>query len=240
MPIRLALLASVALLAQTPTLLRWTPKEGDVVKTRTEATIRFAGNEAILSSIMLQKVIRVDPDGGYLVQATPSEGKVTMGGQDSPTGSLTVLTTYSAGGEVKEIRGEGLDATVYRMANLTNFHAPTKAVTVGEVWTSEGKNDPRTGAVAWKSDYKVVAEEEKNGIATLKMEVTARETEGSDVGKATGFVWVGKDGVVVRSEMTWTNVVVPGAPGPVNGKITQALLSKESAAAEPPATVTPG
>ena len=233
MPIRAVLLASLVTLAQGATVLRWTPREGDVVTTRTVATIRVIGTEATLASVMTQKVIRVDPDGGYLVQATPTEGKVTMGGQELPTGNITVLTNYGPNGEIREIRSEGMDAAGYRMANLTNFHAPVKAVAVGDSWTAEGKADAKTGTVPWKADYKVVAEEPKDGIPSLKMEVTARETEGSDAGKATGFVWVGKDGVVVRSELDWTNVAVPGAPGPVNGRIVQSLVSKESVPAVP-------
>ena len=233
MPIRAVLLASLLTLAQGPTVLRWTPKEGDVVKTRTVATIRVIGTEATLSSVMTQKVIRVDPDGGYLVQSTPSEGKVTMGGQELPTGNMTVLTNYGPNGEVREIRSEGMDAAGYRMANLTSFHAPTKAVAVGDSWTSEGKADPKTGSANWRADYKVLVEEPRDGVPTLKMEVAARETEGSEAGKAVGFVWVGKDGVVIRSELDWTNVAVPGAPGPVNGRIVQSLVSKESVPAAP-------
>ena len=228
MPIRAVLLASLATLAQGATILRWTPKEGDVVKTRTVATIRVIGTEATVSSEMTQKVIRVDPDGGFLVQATPTKGEVTMGGQVLPTGMMTVLTNYGPDGEIREIRSEGMDAAGYRMANLTNFHAPTKAVSVGDSWTSEGKADPKTGTVPWRADYKVVAEESKDGIPSLKMEIAVKETEGSEAGKATGVIWVGKDGVVVRSELDWINVAVPGAPGSVNGRIVQSLVSKET------------
>lgn len=226
MPIRAVLLASAALLAQGATTLRWTPKEGDVVKIRTEATLTVAGTEATMTSLNTHKVIRVDPDGSFLVQATPSEGKVRFGGEERASGGLTILTTYASNGDIKEIRNERIDATTYRMANLCEFHPPTKAVSVGDSWTSEGKGDPKTGAPAWKADYKVVGQETLLGAySCLKIELTkARETEGSDAGSVTGTFWIGEDGVFARSELVWTNVAVPGAPGPVNGKITRSRV----------------
>ena len=187
---------------------------------RTSGEFTMAGVQVSITALNEQKVLRVDPDGGYLVQATPLDGKVTMGGQEMSGKGVTTLTSYLATGEIKEIRGDQADATGYRMANLVNFHAPSKAVSVGESWTSEGKGDPKVGSVAWKADYKVVGEEAIGPFPTLKTEVTARETEGSSAGKVSGNIWVGKDGVTARSELTWTNIAVPGAPAAVNGKYT--------------------
>lgn len=211
--------------SQGPSPLRWTPKEGDELRFRTVAELSFGDNVATLSSVNTHKVIRVDPDGTYTVQATSSESKVTMLGQEMQGGGLTTITTYGANGEVREIRGDKIEATGYRMANLTNFHSPTKSVNVGDAWSSEGKSDPKTGAVAWKADYKVVGEETVGPYAALKLDVIVRETEGSDAGKATGSIWVTRDGIVARSELTWSNVAVPGAPTPVSGKVTLTRLS---------------
>ncbi len=220
MPIRAVVLLASVVLAQGGATLRWTPKEGDEMKYRTEGTLTVGGVEATITTLTDQKVIRVDPDGGFLVQATPLENKVKLGGQEMTGQGVASLTTYKANGEIKEIRGDKADATGYRMANLTNFHAPAKAVAVGDAWTSEGKADPTTGAVAWRVDYKVAGQETLGPFHAWKMDVTARETEGSEGGKATGSLWIGDDGVLVRSELTWSSVTVPGAPGPVNGRVT--------------------
>ena len=219
----LASLAAAAL-AQQGASLRWAPKEGDEIKYRTVGEMTVSGTQATLTAVNVWKVLRVDPDGGYLVQATPVEGKAVFQGTEVPMKGVTVLTNYGADGALKEIRSEKSDSTGYRMANLTSFHAPTKAVAVGDSWTSEGKADPKTGAVAWKADYKVVGEETIAPWAVVKIEVKARETEGSDAGSVAGSVWVMRDGIVVRSELAWTNLVVPGAPGPVSGKLTMTRI----------------
>ncbi len=204
--------------------LRWTPKEGDEIKYRTVAEMTIQGGTATITAVNSQKVIRVDPDGSYTIQATPGEGKVTFGGQEMAMRGVTTLTTCGPGGEIKEIRSDKSDAGSYRMANLTEFHAPTKAVVVGDAWSVEGKADPKMGSVGWKTDYKVVAEETVGAYPALKLDVTARETEGNDPGKAVGNLWVGKDGILVKSELTLTSLVVPGAPGPVSGKMTRTRL----------------
>ncbi len=210
---------------QGPATLRWTPKEGDELKYRTIAELTFQGSPATLTSINTQKVIRVDPDGSYTVQASATDSKVVMLGQEMHGGSLTTITDYNSSGEVREIRGDKLEATGYRMANLNGFHAPTKSVTVGDAWTAEGKADAKTGAMAWRADYKVAAEETVGPYACLKIDlVKARETEGTDVGSVTGSYWVTRDGIVARSELTWSNVTVPGASAPVSGKVTQTRL----------------
>lgn len=204
--------------------LRWTPKEGDELRYQTVGKLDVGGIQAEITTINVQKVLRVDPDGTILVEAKPIEGKAVYNGTELPVHGMTTQTKYGPAGEVKDIVGDRANATGYRMANLTNFHAPSKAVSVGDSWTSEGKGDARTGAVAWKVDYKVVAEETIGPNATFKMDVSARETEGAEGGKALGSIWVAKSGVLVRTELKWTNMTVPGAPGPVNGSLTMTLI----------------
>lgn len=211
----------LTLLGTQGTSLKWTPKEGDQLKFRTVGQMSVSGIEATITAVNSHKVIRVNPDGSFVVQATPLEGKAVYAGTEMEMKGVTTITTYGPNGEVNEIIGDKTDATAYRMANLTHFHSPTKPVAVGDAWTSEGRADPKTGSLAWKADYKVVAEETVGAFATLKLDVKARETEGSEPGSAAGTMWIGKDGIPVKSELTWTNMTVPGAPGLVSGKLTQ-------------------
>ena len=220
----LASLAAATFAVTDGVSLRWAPKEGDTLRYQTTGEFDVAGKHATITAVNVQKVIRVDADGGYLVQATPTEGKTIYEGTEYPVSKITTLTSYGATGEVKEIRSDQSDAMGYRMANLTGFHAPTKPVAIGDAWSSEGKADPKTGAVAWKADYKVQGEDTIGPFAAIKVEVTAKETEGTSPGKAVGIVWIGKDGVLARSELTWSDLSVPGAPGNVSGKITMTRL----------------
>jgi len=218
----LATLAAAAFAVQGVSL-RWTPKEGDELKYQTVGKLELGGQEAQITTINIHKVIRVESDGSFLVEAKPVEGKAIYNGAEIPVRGATIQTEYAAGGELKTIRGDKPDTTGYRMANLTGFHAPDKPVMVGDTWSAGGKSDAKTGAVAWKVDYKVLGEETIGPYTALKMDVNARETEGSDGGKATGNVWVGKNGVMVRTELKWSNMTVPGSPAPVNGSLTMTL-----------------
>jgi nitrous oxidase accessory protein NosD len=224
---RTVLIASVlaaAAFAVQGSVLRWAPKEGDELRYQTIGKLDVNGIQAEITTTNVQKVLRVDSNGDILVEAKPIEGKAVYNGTELPVHGMTTQTKYGPNGEVKEIVGDRANATGYRMANLTNFHAPSKAVAVGDSWSADGKGDVKTGAVAWKVDYKVVAEETIGPNETLKMDVSARETEGTDGGKATGNIWVAKNGVLVRTDLKWTNMAVPGAPGPVNGSLTMNLL----------------
>ena len=224
MPIRLAPVLLAATLAQAPGVLRWTPKEGDVVRFRTTGEFTLGGQQVALTTVNSHKVLRLDPNGDYLVEASPVEAKIVMGGQELPGQGVTTQTLYAANGEIKEIRGDRADATGYRMANLTIFHSPGKAVGVGDAWTADGKADAKTGAVPWKAEYKVVAEETVGPFETYRIDVTARETEATDAGRATGTVWVGKDGIVAQERLEWKGISVPGANAPVDGKYLLARL----------------
>ncbi|RYG23876.1 hypothetical protein EON82_12660, partial [bacterium] len=149
-----AALAAAAFAVQGSSL-RWTPKEGDEIRYLTVGKLDVGNIQAEITTTNLHRVLRVDPDGSILVEAKPVEGKAVYNGTELPVRGMTTQTKYGPAGEIKEIVGDRADATGYRMANLTSFHAPGKAVAVGDTWTAEGKSDAKTGAVAWKVDYKV-------------------------------------------------------------------------------------
>lgn len=216
-------IATLALAVQGVSL-KWAPKENDQLKYKTVGDLTVGDTKATITAVNVHKVVRVDADGSYLVQATPVEGSATFGGTEYPMKGVTTLTTYNADGSIKEIRGDQANASGYRMANLTNFRASGKPVSTGDAWSVEGKADATTGAAAYKADFKVVGDEMVGTYDAVKVSVNARETAGEDAGKVTGFFWIGKDGVLAKSELQWSNITVPGAPKLTSGTLTMTRL----------------
>ncbi|RYG39967.1 hypothetical protein EON79_23405, partial [bacterium] len=155
-------LSTFALAAQGgPTLTRKV-KSGDELKYRLKATIEVGGQEAQFSGLQTQKIVEVAPDGTYTVQAATSDVKAVFGGQDIavPEGTIPSITTvYNVDGTVKEIRGDSTAADTYRSSNLATVFYTGKEVKVGDTYNNDKAADSNTGAVAYKSTYKVVGEE---------------------------------------------------------------------------------
>lgn len=221
-----AMLAVVGMAFATPLLqeftLKLTPKEGDVAKYMLKADIDIQGTQASFNGKVTEKTIKVEADGTYQIESTNSDGKVVFGGQEMEMpASEPTITVYKANGEVKEIKGAGVDANAYRMSGISSFRWPTKAVKVGDEWTSEWAKDDKTGAVAGKATFKVEAEEKVGAWETVKIKMSTKESEGDSPATAEGTIWLAKaDGKMVKTEAAWKNAPFPGAPGPIDAKVT--------------------
>ena len=219
----LATLSVFALAAQAGVTLARKPKVNDEFKYTLKANIDFNGQPVELSGVETEKVTEVAADGTYTMESKMADLKISMNGQEFPapdTGSATVIV-YNANGTVKDIRGDETGAETYRFANLSVFLAPGKEVKVGDSWTNDGKGDTKTGAVAYKTTYKIVGEEKIGAYDTYKIEFNAKESEGATPASSDGTIFVDKtDGSLVKSVRKVTNAPFPGAPAPLSGSFT--------------------
>ncbi|MER3496733.1 MAG: hypothetical protein C4320_08190 [Armatimonadota bacterium] len=198
------------------------PTVGEELKYSIKANLEVAGTEAVLNGTQVEKTIDVDKDGGYTLESRLVDGKVEFAGQsmDIPPAPATV-TVYKKDGSVKEIRGDSVEAGAYRSANLTSAFFPDKDLKIGDEWTNEQKANSSSGAVAFKSTFKLVADEKVNGIDSYKITSVTKESEGDTPASAEGTTWLEKStGRLVKSTQKLNNVPFPGAPGPINGTIT--------------------
>lgn len=212
---------SVAVRDDAVTLKR-VNKVGDVAKYKMSGNMTVQGGEAIYTASMSHKITKADPDGSATVVVSTSDVKISFGGQEmTPPDSPDQTITYDAKGEVVSITGgQDSGADTYRFQALNDFSYPEKAVKVGDTWTKERAANAKTGATAVKSDYTVAGREKIDTYDTLKITFKTKET-GADGATIEGTAWMNiADGSLVKSDVTWTNVPVPGAPGPINGKIT--------------------
>lgn len=197
------------------------PKEGEQIRYRMTADVDMGGMAIKAKFLVAEKVVKIEADGAYKVEQLQLEGKIDVNGteQELPTSGATT-TVYTKEGDVKEISGDQTTPDTYRMANLGIVRDPGKTLNVGDTWTYEIKADKKTGAVAAKADYKVLAEEKVGAWDTLKIQVNVKETEGTEPAGNEGTVWLSKvDGSTVKLEQKWTNAPFPGAPAPINATV---------------------
>ncbi len=197
------------------------PKEGESARYKMQADVDFGGMALKAKFVVSEKVTKVEADGTYKVEQAQLEGKIDMNGQeqDLPSGNPST-TVYAKDGTVKEITGDQTTADTYRMANLGVVFDPGKPLNVGDTWSYDFKKDAKTGAVAAKGTYKLLAEEKVGSFDTLKIQVNVKESEGTDPAANDGTVWISKtDGSVVKMDQKWTNAPFPGAPAPINATV---------------------
>jgi hypothetical protein len=194
-------------------------KEGQIVKLRLKANLEIAGTQAVYTGLVQDKITKVDADGAYTEDELQIEGQAKIGDQtvtvpDPPSHPIT----YNSDGSLREIKGppETSGKEAYRMTNLEVLIDAGKPLNVGDSWSVDIKADDKTGAVAAKADYKIVAEEKIGDIDCVKVKATVKETGGVDPASSDLTYWISKaDGSQVKVEGKLMNAPFPGAPAPI-------------------------
>jgi hypothetical protein len=219
--IALAVVAAIAF-AQDTFKLRRTVAVGDTVNMKLTANIEVMGMEALFTAKVTEKVVKVDANGDYTIESTQGEGKVKFGDQemDAPGGSPTT-TKYSAAGEILEVKGDEVSDDALRIANMSSWKFEGTDYKVGDVIKYETKASAKNGNVPSASEIKVDGLETLNGTAAVRLVYTYKETAGETPAESKGTAWVSqKDGSLIKVTGEYKNAPFPGAPGPINAKIT--------------------
>ena len=217
--------AVISMAAVDAYTIKRTPKVGEVHKYKQVGKFDVGGQEFEYEATASQKVAKVEDSGNYTVEEAQSD--VKLNGQEAPEGSGpgATNTTFSAKGEVLEIKGDRVEANTYRFANLAIFILPEKEVAFGDSWSYDIKEDKKLGSVAGKATYKLVGEEKIGSNDCLKLSYSVKES-GSDAASSEGTVWIRKgDSTLIKMSAKWTNAPVPGAPMSITGDITLTLIS---------------
>ncbi|MBI1757137.1 MAG: hypothetical protein HYR64_08540 [Fimbriimonas ginsengisoli] len=202
--------------------LKRVAKAGDVLKFKLGAELEMGGQNISFSALMTETVKEVADNGNYKIASGQTDAKINMGGQeqDIPSRDADNEVTYTPLGEIVDVKADGIEGA-RRFGNLQILRAPDSPVKVGDSWTYKGAADAKAGVVAFTADYKVLAAEKVGDLDTIKLKCTIKETEGAEPASSDGTVWVeAKNFSMVKVETTWTNMPVPGAPGPINAKVT--------------------
>ena len=217
--------AAFALAAQDAWTLKRTANVGDVARYKLVADVELPGmGGAKVSGNVEEKVVAVEENGAFVIESQQKSTTITMEGQgeqEMPDQSPS-KTKFGADGAVLEITSENPGAAdSYRISTLGAFRYPANAVKVGDEWSVDIAKDESKGIEAAKMTIKVEGNETVGSWNTVKIKMTAKESAGDTPATADGFVWIDiPTGAIVKSETNWTNAPLPGAPFPINAKIT--------------------
>lgn len=211
--------SAVAMAAQEAINLKRTPKDGEASVYRLKADIDLAGTQATFTAKISEKVTKVEGDN-YTVETAITEGKALFGGQEMPMEDQPATSaTYKTTGEIVSM--SETDPGAMRMANLQSFRYPTGPVKVGDTWNTEVAASDKTGGVGMKAEFKVDGMEKVGAWETARIKFTVKETSGAEPASSEGTAWIAvTDGSLVKYEGSWANAPFPGAPGPINAKVT--------------------
>jgi len=216
--------ACMALAASDKVTLKYQPKVGDTHKYSVAAHMDLGGASADYTATITDTLKKIDSDGNYVSSSSTTDAQAVTEQGTFPVPDADVSTTTKPDGETVKIDSAMADANAYRFAALNDFYYPDTPVDVGDTWTKKLPADLKTGSLETTATYKVLGRETAVGMDCLKVSVDSKES-GPDGAEITGTEWFAiKDGTHVRSELTWKNVPAPGAPGPVNGKVTVTLV----------------
>ena len=216
------LLAAALAYAADGVVLKYVYKKDAITKTRIKGTLQLAGMDVTITMLNQSKVKDIADDGTVTLEDGLLEGTANVGGQEFPIPAQPAnIVVMKPNGDVKEIRGDNIDQTAYRMQNLLAFLPPTEAVQVGSKWKREVATNKDTKAPSFTSNYSITGEEKIDGTDTFKIEYKTVETEGSEPATTEGTIWISKeDCSLVKGSSKWTNVPQPGAPAPISGTLT--------------------
>lgn len=216
-------LAAVTLFAMAQgTALKRTPKVGDSQTFTMRMEFAIFGDTAVYTSKLVEKVSAVTPEGNYTVEATQSEYKVELFGdegvvrdEDMPKQSIT----YTPTGEVVSVQGDFVNESVYRLANLMTVRLPKEPVVKGDKWERTVPKNVDTGVFDAKATYTYEDDEKIEDVDTMRVTFEYAEVAG-DPARSDGKVWLDKrDGTIVKLETNWTSAPIPGAPTPLTGSV---------------------
>lgn len=180
------------------------------------------GMAASFSAKVHEKVVKVEDNGNFVVESTQTEGKVKFGDQEMDAPSSGASTSkFTPNGELVELTGEDTSEDSYRLAALSGIiTANGKSYKVGDKISWEIKPEKRNGNTKGAGTATVKAVESVSGTECVVLEVSYKETTGSEPAESNGTVWLStKDNAPMKFEGTYKNAPFPGAPGPITAKI---------------------
>lgn len=214
-------LAALAL-AQDAWVIKRVPTVGETVVYKFDAWIELSSEAAAtMTSEVVEKVLEVEENGQYTVEAVQRNSTVVFDGQEHQVTPDPIKTVYSTTGEILQLITDN-PAPPYRFANLSAFRYPDAAVKLGNKWTVEIPANAERQIEAATLVFTVEGTEQVSEWNTIRIKWDIKETTGTAPTSAEGFHWIEPStGIMVKSTSAWRNVSVPGVPVPVaNAKFT--------------------
>ncbi len=174
--------------AQEKVQLVYRAKAGQTMRYRLNATITVeaAGRTFNLeiSSVAVQKVLEVTPEGNIKQEQTTESYEMTFNGNKMPTPEEALrertVTTIKPNGEIiaRESEGSDQNADSRQMSQAFALIFPANPVGAGDQWSYTFKEDSKAGTVPGTAEYTLKGFEEWKGIRVAR--ITSAYTAGGD------------------------------------------------------------
>ncbi len=189
---------SIAFPLQDAVNLKKQPKTGDSITYKFISTIEVMSMEARATGKLSHKVIKVENNGEYVVEATTSDMKISDGAEEKEVPGTIETLTLKPTGEVVQLKG-GPSSTL-RSAHMSEVVVPDRAVRTGDTWEVKITADDKIGVVAAKATYKVEAAEKVGEFDCLKIKSLYQELDANRDENASTLWLSVKDGSLVKAE----------------------------------------
>ena len=183
--------------------------------------IETPGQKVIYKSKLRNEIIDVKEDKSYITASYQTDHVLVVDGKNAQSNAeeLTEVTTYDKHGRPTAIGGDMTDGASFRVANLTSFIAPSKAVKIGESWSVSIKASEKDGTRDVTHRYKLLQITKINNAEVAEVQVNVAEDTKENPASTKGKVWVNiKTGETVRYQVDIKNMLV--GPQYVNGSVT--------------------
>ncbi|MFN7171732.1 MAG: hypothetical protein ACK4P3_02965 [Fimbriimonadaceae bacterium] len=229
-----ALLAAVVAISPVAfaqgTKINFTPKAGTVAEYDTVITVTFEGTPLTIKAKSISTVQEVKANGDFVVQNEERGMVIELPGMDSiPVPDMDPSTTvFDKTGVPIEVQqpdasAEDLAASA-RMASISAFYLPedlNKEWQVGDRYVREIPANTKLGTKAVRAEYTFEGTEKVGNWETAIFSFKVTETEGGKPQQISGKMHLSvTDGMTVKLEARFVDMVTPGAPEPVSGSIS--------------------
>lgn len=229
-----ALLAAVVAISPVAfaqgTKINFTPKAGTVAEYDTVITVTFEGTPLTIKAKSISTVREVKANGDFVVQNEERGMVMELPGMDSiPVPDMDPSTTvFDKTGVPIEVQqpdasAEDLAASA-RMASISAFYLPedlNKEWQVGDRYVREIPANTKLGTKAVRAEYTFEGTEKVGNWETAIFSFKVTETEGGKPQQISGKMHLSvADGMTVKLEARFVDMVTPGAPEPISGSIS--------------------
>lgn len=175
----------------------------------------FNGVEAVVTSKVKSKIVKVAADGGYTDESEETDTNVKVGDQDIAIPSEGPHNqSTDAKGYITEITGKSAEGSDYRTASAMALIYPAKAVKPGDTWQADFPANSKLGTFSAKANYTFNAVEKVGKEECARITWKYAESTTNAPLSAEGQMWIRlSDGILIKLRATVKNAPLdPSAP----------------------------
>jgi hypothetical protein len=201
-------LSLVALAAQTYSL-RYVPTLGREAEYAVKSTIQAGGTTLVQEFRPKEKILAVEPDGGYTALTSGISNRMTVNGQtrDMPPPPERKVRNDRDGQPIDKEEPKPMNPLTYTLSSVVHFAPPPKPLPLGATFKNVIRFDATRAHTDANVTYKLAALTKYRGDEAVKVSFTYREVKSPVV--FTGyFLFRTRDFLRVQMRASSENLVI--------------------------------